>query len=142
MKSVNQEDEEAVKIDKFSQSLREKSFTKKSVLEAGDRAIFNPNIFKQSKRVNILRSVQQFLNLPKELRILDEEMIKTTIRKREFSSFFITLNNFICKCSPKNRALQVYDCIASLTLEIQRKIVLSAYLENYAPGRILIQGRI
>lgn len=88
MKSVNQEDEEAVKIDKFSQSLREKSFTKKSVLEAGDRAIFNPNIFKQSKRVNILRSVQQFLNLPKELRILDEEMIKTTIRKREFSSFF------------------------------------------------------
>ena len=81
LKSINANDSlKGSNVKEFSRVLREKSFSSKEHLKAGESTIFNPNIFKQQKRLNIMTCVQQYLTLPPELRRRDSDMMKTSLR--------------------------------------------------------------
>jgi len=83
---------------------------------ANDPVVFNPNYFRHSSYLFILKSARLFLQLNPISRQRQPKMLDTALR-----------------------SLQLFNVFASYPVAIQRQLVEVAYLETFKPGKVLIK---
>jgi len=81
-----------------------------------DDDLFNPRYYRHSTYLNMLKSVQSFLQLNPISRKRNPAMLDTTMR-----------------------ALQIFKVFNTYPYEVQRELAATAYLEIFSPGKIIIK---
>jgi len=84
--------------------------------KSSDDDLFNPRYYRHSTYLNMLKSVQSFLQLNPISRKRNPAMLDTTMR-----------------------ALQIFKVFNTYPYEVQRELAATAYLEVFNPGKIIIK---